>query len=89
MFNGNGKITNFLFDDCTFTNCASGLCKFGNTTVAGSTFTFTNNTVNASAGHDGKENEWFNVTSDYVITLSGNTKDGADWAPGAAQGLGK
>ena len=72
---------------CTFENCTGGLVKAGKFTT-GHTFTFTNNTVTNSAGHDGKDSKWFEVNASAATkVVSGNTKDGAEWTPGEAQGL--
>ena len=71
---------------CTFNQCSDGLVKTG--AFNGSTFTFTNNTITASAGHDGKDSKWFEVNaSASTKVITGNTKDGADWTPGDAEGL--
>ena len=71
---------------CTFNNTTGGLLKTG--TFSGSTLTFTNNTITNSVGHDGKESEWFSVDASAATkVISGNTKDGAEWIPSAAEGL--
>ena len=70
---------------CTFTNCTGGLVKAGAFT-AGHTFTFTNNTVNNSSEHSAKN--WFTInTAAASKVVEGNTKDGAAWTPGDAEGL--
>jgi hypothetical protein len=70
---------------CTFENCTGGLVKAGKFTT-GHTFTFTNNTVTNSAEHPAKN--WFTIdTTAAAKVVSGNTKDGAEWTPGEAQGL--
>ena len=70
---------------CTFTNCTGGLVKAGAFT-AGHTFTFTNNTVTNSSEHPAKN--WFTIdTAAASKVVEGNTKDGAAWTPGAAEGL--
>ena len=89
QFNGSGTDSVITIDGCTFDGTNGGIIKVLGAPTAGSTFTFTDNTVTNSRGHDGKESEWFSISSVYEITCSGNTKDGADWAPAAAQGLGK
>ncbi len=70
----------------TFMNClGGGLVKAG-TLTAGHTFTFTNNVItNCTIAGD---HNWFqfNVSAGTAV-LSGNTKDGADWTPGVAEGL--
>ncbi len=76
----NGDLT---VNNCTFNSVSDGLVKTG--TLSG-LFTFTNNTITNSAGHDGKDSKWFEVTAANKV-VSGNTKDGADWTPEAAQGL--
>ena len=76
----NGDLT---VNNCTFNSVSDGLVKTG--TLSG-LFTFTNNTITNSAGHDGKDSKWFDVTAANKV-VSGNTKDGADWTPEAAQGL--
>ena len=68
---------------CTFNNTNGGLVKTG---AFSGLFTFTNNTITNSVGHDGKDSKWFEVTAANKV-VSGNTKDGADWTPEAAQGL--
>lgn len=80
-FNGDLTITG-----CTFKKCSDGLVKTG--AFNGSTFTFTNNTIIESAGHDGKDAKWFEVNASTATkVISGNTKDGADWTPDSAEGL--
>ena len=70
---------------CTFTNCTGGLVKAGAFT-AGHTFTFTNNTVTNSSEHPAKN--WFTIdTAAASKVVEGNTKDGAAWTPGVAEGL--
>ena len=70
---------------CTFENCTGGLVKAGKFTT-GHTFTFTDNVVTNSAEHPSKN--WFTIdTSAATKVVSGNTKDGADWTPGEAEGL--
>ena len=72
---------------CTFDNTKGGLIKSGALT-ADHTFTFTNNVITNSTGHDGSDSKWFTFdTSAGNAVISGNTKDGADWTPGAAEGL--
>ena len=72
---------------CTFDNTKGGLVKSGALT-ADHTFTFTNNVITNSTGHDGKDSKWFEFnTSAGTAVVSGNTKDGADWTPGTAEGL--
>jgi len=55
-FNGDLAIT-----DCTFNSCSDGLVKTG--AFNGSTFTFTNNTITNSYGHDGNDAKWFEVNA--------------------------
>ena len=70
---------------CTFENCTGGLVKAGKFTT-GHTFTFTNNTITNSAEHPSKN--WFTIdTTSAAKVVSGNTKDGAEWTPGEAEGL--
>ena len=72
---------------CTFDNTKGGLIKSGALT-ADHTFTFTNNVITNSTGHDGKDSKWFEFnTSAGTAAVSGNTKDGAAWTPGTAEGL--
>lgn len=72
---------------CTFDNTKGGLVKSGALT-ADHTFTFTNNVITNSTGHDGKDSKWFEFnTSAGTAVVSGNTKDGAAWTPGTAEGL--
>ena len=84
---------NVVIDGCTFENANSGLIKINSAPTVDPanpfTFTFTNNTVVNSRGHDGKDAQWLWVSALYDITATGNTLDGADWNPGAAQGLGR
>ena len=71
---------------CTFNNTVGGLVKTG--AFNGSTFTFTNNTITNSTGHDGKDSKWFEVNASTATkVISGNTLNGTDWTPAAAQGL--
>ena len=76
----NGDLT---VNNCTFNSVSDGLVKTG---ALSGLFTFTNNTITNSAGHDGKDSKWFEVKAANKV-VSGNTKDGADWTPEAAQGL--
>ena len=71
---------------CTFNNTTGGLIKSGS--FSNSTLTFTNNTITNSVGHDGKDSEWFSVDASAATkVISGNTKDGTEWIPSAAEGL--
>lgn len=70
----------------TFKNClGGGLVKAG-TLTAGHTFTFTDNVItNCTIAGD---HNWFQFnTSAGTAVVSGNTKDGAAWTPGVADGL--
>ena len=68
-----------------FVNCVGGLVKAG-TLTAGHTFTFTNNVITNSAEHPSRN--WFEFkTSAGTKVIEGNTKDGAAWIPGDAEGL--
>ena len=71
---------------CNFVDClGGGLVKAG-TLTAGHTFTFTNNTITGCtiAG----DHNWFQFNASAgTSVISGNTKDGAAWTPGAADGL--
>lgn len=68
-----------------FVNCVGGLVKAG-TLTAGHTFTFTNNVITNSAEHPSRN--WFEFkTSAGTKVVEGNTKDGAAWTPGDAEGL--
>ena len=68
-----------------FVNCVGGLVKAGAFT-AGHTFTFTNNVITNSAEHPAKD--WFTInTANASKVVEGNTKDGAAWTPGDAEGL--
>ena len=79
-YNGDLEITG-----CTFANTNGGLVKTG---AFNGTFTFTNNTITNSVGHDGKDSKWFEVNASAATkVVSGNTKDGAAWTPGAENGL--
>ena len=70
---------------CTFTNCVGGLVRAGNMT-AGHTFTFANNVITNSAEHPAKN--WFQIDASAANkVIEGNTKDGAAWTPGVADGL--
>lgn len=82
-----GYSGDLTINGCTFNQCSDGLVKTG--AFNGSTFTFTNNTITASAGHDGNDSKWFEVNASASTTkvITGNTKDGAAWTPGAANGL--
>jgi len=89
QFNGSGTDSVVTIDGCTFDGCNGGIIKVLGAPTAGSTFTFTNNTITGGQGHDGKDSEWFWISSGYAITCSGNTKDGAAWNPAVAEGIGK
>ena len=81
----NNYLGDLTVDGCTFTNCVGGLVKAGAFT-AGHTFAFTNNTITNSAEHPAKN--WFTIdTTAATAVVSGNTKDGAAWTPGVAEGL--
>ena len=68
-----------------FVNCVGGLVKAGAFT-AGHTFTFTNNFIANSAEHPAKN--WFSIdTTNASKVVKDNTKDGAAWTPGEAEGL--
>ena len=70
---------------CNFVNCVGGLVRAGSFT-AGHAFTFTNNTITNSAEHPAKN--WFEITvGEGTAVVDNNTKDGAAWTPGAAEGL--
>ena len=70
---------------CDFVNCTGGLVKAGKFTT-GHTFTFTNNTITNSSEHPAKN--WFTIdASAGTAVVNGNTKDGAAWTPGTAEGL--
>lgn len=72
---------------CNFKNSNGGLVKSGALT-AGHTFTFTNNTITNCKGHDDSDAKWFSFdTTAGTAVVSGNTKDGVDWTPNAANGL--
>ena len=91
MFNGGdvGKGTQFSFDGCVFEHCVGGIAKFGGGQVSDSKFTFTNNKVSNSMGHDSNNAKWFEIKFDSSkITAFGNTLDGAVWTPNYTQGLG-
>ena len=68
---------------CTFANC-DGLVKTG--TFSG-IFTFTNNSLTNTNGHDGKDSKCFEVNANGTAVVAGNTKDGVEWIPASAQGL--
>lgn len=81
-----GYTGDLTINGCTFNNTTGGLIKTG--TFSGSTLTFTNNTITNSVGHDGKDSKWFEVDASAATkVISGNTKDGAEWIPSAAEGL--
>ena len=68
-----------VIDGCTF-NTPDGVVKV----LSGVTgdFTFTNNTLVGCLGHDAKgEAHIISVTAAGTTAVSGNTLDGADWAP--------
>ena len=70
---------------CNFVNCVGGFVRAGGFT-AGHTFTFTNNTITNSAEHPAKN--WFQVTiAEGTAVVENNTKDGAAWTPGSAEGI--
>lgn len=78
-----GYTGDLTVNSCTFANC-DGLVKTG--TISG-IFTFTNNTLTNTNGHDGKDSKCFEVNANGTAVVNGNTKDGVNWTPGAAQGL--
>ena len=78
-----GYTGDLTINNCTFNNTKGGLVKTG---AFNGVFTFTNNTITNSVGHDGADSKWFDVTAANKV-VSNNTKDGAAWAPEAAQGL--
>lgn len=91
MTNGTafGDVT---FDNNIFTNCGDGLFKCSVGGGAGNglqngDFTFTNNTLTNCVGHDGLEVKLFTSKVTGSVIASGNTRDGADFIPGAAQGI--
>ena len=70
---------------CAFVNCVGGLVRAGSFT-AGHAFTFTNNTISNSAEHSSKN--WFQITiAEGTAVIENNTKDGAAWTPGSAEGI--
>ena len=74
-------------NNCTFNSVSDGLVKTG---ALNGLFTFTNNTITNSAGHDGKDSKWFEVKASAnggTVVIDGNTKDGVAWTPGVNQGL--
>ena len=80
-FNGDLTVTG-----CTFDCCSDGLIKTG--AFNGNIFTFTNNAITNSAGHDGKDSKWFEVNASAATkVIENNTKDGAAWTPDATNGL--
>ena len=81
-----GFLGDLTITGCTFDECEDGISKNGSF-AADKTFTFTNNTLDSECrGHDGKEAKWFEIkTANSVV--EGNTLAGAEWIPGAAQGL--
>lgn len=89
QFNGSDNTSTILIDGCTFEGVNGGIIKVLGAPSADSTFTFTNNTITNSKGHDNKEAEWFWISSGFGITVDNNTLDGAAWNPAAAQGLGR
>ena len=85
MIQYNNYEGNLFVTNCNFVNCANGLARIGNFTE-GHTFQFTNNTIVNSAEHPAKK--WFEVNASAATkVISGNTKDGAEWTPGEAEGL--
>jgi hypothetical protein len=82
-----GYTGDLTINGCTFNNVSDGLVKTG---AFNSTFTFTNNIITNSAGHDGKDSKWFEVKASAnggTVVVDGNTKDGVAWTPGVDQGL--
>jgi hypothetical protein len=80
-----GYIGDLTINDCTFENSNGGLVKTG---AFNGTFTFTNNTITNCTGHDGNDSKWFEVNASAATkVISDNTKDGAAWTPGEANGL--
>ena len=80
-YNGDLTVTG-----CTFDYCSDGIIKTG--AFNGNIFTFTNNAITNSAGHDGKDSKWFEVNASAATkVIENNTKDGAAWTPDATNGL--
>ena len=77
---------------CTFTDCTAGIYKSsvlggaGNNGLQNGDFTFTNNTLTNTSGH-ATADAMFSVKPTGTITIAGNTRDGAEWIPGEAQGI--
>ena len=78
-----GYTGDLTVNNCSFTNC-DGVVKTG---AFSGTFTFTNNTLTNTNGHDGKDSKCFEVNANGTAVVANNTKDGAAWTPGSAQGL--
>ena len=78
-----GYTGDLTVNGCTFANC-DGLVKTG--TFSG-IFTFTNNSLTNTNGHDGKDSKCFEVNANGTAVVAGNTKDGVEWIPASAQGL--
>ena len=78
-----GYTGDLTVNGCTFANC-DGLVKTG---AFGGLFTFTNNTLTNTNGHDGKDSKCFEVNANGTAVVAGNTKDGVEWIPASAQGL--
>ncbi len=76
--------------NCTFDGCNGGILKCLGALADGK-FTFANNTITNSKGHDGKTSEWFTVDLTNLasenINISGNTRDGEPWTPTSSEGL--
>lgn len=92
LLNGGDSVgAELTISGCTFENCTGGIAKYlGGTQPEGASTVFTNNTLTNCKGHDGSDAKWFTIPgAAQTVTVSGNTLDGAEWVPGAAQGLGK
>ena len=80
-----GYTGDLTINNCSFIECTGGLVKTG---AFDKTFTFTNNTLTSSTGHDGSDNKWFDVTSSGTTkVIDGNKKDDVEWIPGQNEGL--
>lgn len=81
-----GFLGNMTITGCTFAECEDGIAKHGSF-AEDKTFTFTNNTVGADCyGHDGVDSKWFEIKTNNAV-IEGNTYGGAEWIPGADQGI--
>jgi len=89
VFHAYGELSQVEFIDCEFTG-VGGIAKCLAGMGDGSVFTFENNALTGSCGHDNKDAKIFEINVVKATqTISGNTKDGEAWTPDSTNGLTK